>query len=194
MPSFTKTAYYSDYETTVSLDVEFDETFEIDPTEYVESCTKRECGELLDAIVSENNLHDVFQHADEDTLSTLAEALSVTRQAPPPSVPIPDLNLSSSDIARIPGHMLADNITWQQLLAILLTLPYGRRAALEEAWDKLAPYNKNELATALGLSTAPPRTEPVDDALELLSDVDRNRLLGLPDTTLDHLRTLLTEA
>lgn len=193
MPEFTKPAYYSDYETTVSLDVEFDETFNVEPKEYIEACSISECAELLDALVAECSLSSLFERVDEGTLDELAEALGVTRQAPAPSVPVPDLNLSSSDIARIPGQMLADNLTWVQLKDIFLALPFGRERALKSAWEVLTPSAKERLFAALG--TQPPaQREPVDDALELLSDVDRNRLLGLPDTTLDHLRTLLTEA
>ena len=196
MPEFTRTAYCSDYETTVSLDIEFEESFDVEPQEYVEACSPRECGELLDAIVAEHSLHNVLPHADDDTLHELAEALGVTLQDSAPSVPIPDLNLSSSDIARIPGQMLADNLTWVQLKDIFLALPCGRERALKSAWEVLTPSAKERLFAALGTQPPVPSTprEPVDDALELLSDVDRNHLLGLPDATLNHLRALLAEA
>ena len=193
MASFTKTAYYSDYETTVSFDVEFDEDFEVDPDEYVEACSIRECGELLDALVNHADLSAAFAYTDNDTREAFAETLGIPYQAP--TTPIQDLNLSIADIKRIPGDVMAAYITTEQLHDILRELPYGRKPSLDEALRCLSQGTRDDLAAAFGAPAAPtqPR-EPLDDALELLSDVDRNRLLGLPDSTLDHLRSLLSEA
>lgn len=199
MPSFTREVRYENdyYSTEITVCDEFDEEFSIEPSEFVDECDDSDLVELLNSLADLSELPQLLQDAHPNVRIAFANALGT-----PPPLPIPasgnapagSLHLNGPDIVRIDPHHIALYATWPQIKALLEVLSYGRRDALNEAWSRLDPTIKSDLAAVLGSGAPSDLREPIDDALELLSDVDRNRLLGLPDTTLDHLRTLLTEA
>lgn len=193
MPSFTRQVEYQNdfYSTEITVYDEFDEEFDIGVEEFFNECDTDDMAEFLDLIVNKGLLADVLNAISHETRLALT---GVTSESPTPTAPPVGLNLGATDIQRIPPDWIAEYTTSDQVLQLLIALAFGRHNTLIHVWERMSQATRDSLITSLGFPGGQPSREPVEDALELLSDIDRNRLLGLPDTTLDHLRSLLSEA
>lgn len=205
MPTFTKNIEYQNdyYSTEISVYDEFDEEFDIDATDFFEECDYGDIAEFLDLVASMSDLKGPLSEMGDDERRTLAAALNAyytdNGEAPPdpeyPTPADPASAMTRDSVQTLPEQWIAEGTNWMQIKALLEALPSTRLAAFTAAWHALHPSTKSQLLDKiLNGRPAPAPREPIDDALELLSDVDRNRLLGLPDSTLDHLRELLSEA
>lgn len=195
MPTFTHSVDYENDYYTVEIGVydNFDADLDVTPGEFFEACDSDDLATLFEKFLNYPRLGDVLDEIDESLLSTLRGLL----------YPIDDDNEARDTLTRIPSHEFAEYATWEQIAALLNALSGSRNRALSHVWcNDIPSETRHTLLTILhehtpGYQEASPATDstrsfdPFEDVLDLLNDVDEDRLLGLPDTTLDRLRSIL---